>query len=142
VSGQARRSTHEARTRQDTEIQERAAPALSADPAPGDADLYVLYRAPGAARYPFLAAWIQRHRLTAGFLADHARRFRQVLVVGPPDGLMLADTCRVVYVHAEAADRLFAADPSPQGLFGGTRGRDTGGTKAPTRGDPTVSEEE
>jgi hypothetical protein len=76
-------------------------------------DLYVLYRAPGVARYPFLAAWIQRHRLSAGFLAEHARRFRRVVVIGAPDGLLLPDSCRITYVQADEAERRFAADPAP-----------------------------
>ena len=78
---------------------------------------YVLYRAHGVARYPFLAAWVQRHRLSAGFQTDHARHFGHVIVIGPPDGLLLPASCRVTYVQAEVAERLFAADPSPEHFF-------------------------
>jgi hypothetical protein len=81
------------------------------------ADCYVLYRAPGTARYPFLAAWIARHRLSAGFRPGHAARFRRVLVVGPPDGLALPPSCQVAYVQAEGAEARFAADPPPDGFF-------------------------
>ncbi|HVA88248.1 MAG TPA: hypothetical protein VNL71_00255 [Chloroflexota bacterium] len=80
-------------------------------------DLYVLFRVASAARYPFLAAWIARHRLSAGFLGAHAGRFARVLVIGAPDGLALPLTCRVAYMPAEEADRRFADDPAPDGLF-------------------------
>jgi hypothetical protein len=73
-------------------------------------DCYVLYRTAGAARYPFLAAWIMRHRLSAGFRGRHAARFRRVLVIGPPD-------CRVAYVQAEDAETRLAAGPHPNDLF-------------------------
>jgi hypothetical protein len=98
--------------------QDAAVPVLPGPPEPGIADLYVLYRAHGSARYPFVAAWIQRHRLSAGFLVEHARRFKRVLVIGPPDGLSLPDSCRVAYVQTDEAERRFAADPPPSGLFG------------------------
>jgi hypothetical protein len=83
-----------------------------------DDDPYVLYQAPGAARYPFLAAWVCRRRLSAGYLAEHAGRFARVLVIGAPDGLLLPHTCRVACVQAEEAERLFAGDPMPGELFG------------------------
>jgi hypothetical protein len=79
---------------------------------------YVLYRAHGVARYPFLAAWIQRHRLSAGFLTEHAKHFQWVVVIGPPDGLVLPEHCRVAYVQADDAEQRFAADPRPAALFG------------------------
>jgi hypothetical protein len=80
-------------------------------------DLFVLYRAAGAIRYPFLAAWIARHRLSAGFRAAHAARFRRVLVIGPPDGLALPPECRVAYLQAEQAEARLAADPRVEDFF-------------------------
>jgi hypothetical protein len=90
-------------------------------------DLYVLYQAPGAARYPFLAAWVRRRRLSAGYLAEHAGRFARVLVIGAPDGLLLPHTCRVACVQAEEAERLFAGDPEPGELFRGLQINPAGG---------------
>ena len=99
---------------------------------------YVLYRAHGVARYPFLAAWVQRHRLSAGFQTDHARHFGHVIVIGPPDGLLLPASCRVTYVQAEVAERLFAADPSPEHFFqAAPDGSDPADGSDPT--DPTDS---
>ena len=89
----------------------------SADEAPRIPGLYVLYRAPGVARYPFLAAWIQRHRLSAGFLPDHAWHFSRVVVIGQPDGLSMPPDCRLAYVQDEEAERRFAADPRPDEFF-------------------------
>jgi len=85
--------------------------------SPIEADIFVLYRAPGVARFPFLAAWIARHRLTAGFRPDHAARFPKLLVIGHPDGLHLPPACRIACVQAEAAEPLFAADPQPATLW-------------------------
>ncbi|HEY8285535.1 MAG TPA: hypothetical protein VIJ28_14215 [Chloroflexota bacterium] len=88
-------------------------------PAPArEPDLYVLFRVASAARYPFLADWVTRRRLSAGFHPAHAGRFARVLVIGAPDGLVLPPTCRVAYVPAEEADRRFADDPEPS-IFGG-----------------------
>jgi hypothetical protein len=78
----------------------------------------VLYRAPGAARYPFLAAWVRGRRLSAGYRAEHASRFGRVLVIGAPDGLLLPHSCRVACAQAEEAERLFGGDPEPGELFG------------------------
>jgi len=80
-------------------------------------DLYVLFRVASAARYPFLADWIARRRLSAGFHPAHAGRFARVLVIGSPDGLALPPTCRVAYLPAEEADRRIGDDPAPNELF-------------------------
>jgi len=84
---------------------------------PGGLDLYVLYRAAGAARYPLLAAWVVRHRVTAGFRPGHAARHRHVLVIGTPEGMDLPSSCRVKYMDPEAIEGILAADPQPSGLF-------------------------
>lgn len=80
-------------------------------------DLYILYRMADAARFPPLADWVVRHRVTAGFRIGHAARHRHVLIVGTAEGLDLPSNCRVRHLNPGAVKHALATDPLPADLF-------------------------
>ncbi len=117
-----RQSTTAARRRGVSPVRERA--PLVGDPLGRvpRRNLYVLFREPGAGRLPFVLAWISRHQLTSGYSQAHAARFKRVLVIGQPDGLLLPQACDTSFVNAEHADTLFRLGPTVGSFFGKDNG--------------------